>query len=66
MSELPRAEAIAREIRRDILSGRYRPGERLPSERDDPNTQAAVTSLRCKVFKVQRDRVPAATRPDNH
>lgn len=33
MSE-PRADAIAREIRRDILSGRYRPGERLPSERE--------------------------------
>lgn len=33
MSE-PLADAIAREIRRDILSGRYRPGERLPSERE--------------------------------
>lgn len=34
MSAAPRPEAIAREIRRDILSGRYRPGERLPSERE--------------------------------
>lgn len=33
MSE-PRAEAIAREVRADILAGRYRPGERLPSERE--------------------------------
>jgi GntR family transcriptional repressor for pyruvate dehydrogenase complex len=29
-----RPEAIARRIREDILSGRYRPGERLPSERE--------------------------------
>lgn len=34
MSEARRPEAIAREIRNDILRGRYRPGERLPSERD--------------------------------
>ena len=34
MSALARPEAIAREIRRDILGGRYRPGERLPSERE--------------------------------
>ena len=30
----PLADVIAREIRRDILIGRYRPGERLPSERE--------------------------------
>lgn len=34
MSGAGRAAAIARGIRRDILSGRYRPGERLPSERE--------------------------------
>jgi len=34
VSALARPEAIAREIRRDILGGRYRPGERLPSERE--------------------------------
>ncbi len=34
MSGLPRPEAIAREIRNDILHGRRRPGERLPSERE--------------------------------
>lgn len=34
MSETRRPEAIAREIRDDILRGRYRPGERLPSERE--------------------------------
>jgi GntR family transcriptional repressor for pyruvate dehydrogenase complex len=28
------AEAIVRELRDEILGGRYRPGERLPSERD--------------------------------
>jgi GntR family transcriptional repressor for pyruvate dehydrogenase complex len=33
MSEA-KVEAIAREIRGDILRGRYRPGERLPSERE--------------------------------
>ena len=34
MSEATRAEEIARELRDDILSGRLRPGERLPSERE--------------------------------
>lgn len=34
MSDARRPEAIAREIRRDILGGRFRPGERLPSERE--------------------------------
>lgn len=34
MSDARRPESIAREIRDDILSGRYRPGERLPSERE--------------------------------
>lgn len=29
-----RPEAIARELRADILQGRFRPGERLPSERE--------------------------------
>jgi GntR family transcriptional repressor for pyruvate dehydrogenase complex len=29
-----RPEAIARRVREDILAGRYRPGERLPSERE--------------------------------
>jgi len=35
-AQLPpsRAEAIAAELRQDILGGRFRPGERLPSERD--------------------------------
>jgi len=31
---LSRPEAIARELRTDILQGRYRAGERLPSERE--------------------------------
>jgi GntR family transcriptional repressor for pyruvate dehydrogenase complex len=34
VSEARRPDAIAREIRADILGGRYRPGERLPSERE--------------------------------
>jgi DNA-binding FadR family transcriptional regulator len=34
VSEARRREAIARAIRDDILRGRYRPGERLPSERE--------------------------------
>ena len=34
MSDARRPDAIARAIREDILGGRYRPGERLPSERD--------------------------------
>jgi GntR family transcriptional repressor for pyruvate dehydrogenase complex len=34
VSDSGRPEAIAREVRRDILTGRYRPGERLPSERE--------------------------------
>jgi DNA-binding FadR family transcriptional regulator len=34
VSEAQRPEAIAREIRDDILRGRYRPGERLPYERE--------------------------------
>lgn len=33
-AETGRAEILARELRRDILTGRYRPGERLPSERE--------------------------------
>jgi DNA-binding FadR family transcriptional regulator len=34
VSDARRPESIAREIRRDILGGRFRPGERLPSERE--------------------------------
>ena len=34
MSDARRPEAIARAVRKDILGGRYRPGERLPSERE--------------------------------
>ena len=33
-SHRTRSETIAAELRDDILRGQYRPGERLPSERD--------------------------------
>ncbi len=41
MTDAPRPDAIAREIRKEILSGRYRPGERLPSERELANRVGA-------------------------
>jgi GntR family transcriptional repressor for pyruvate dehydrogenase complex len=34
VSEARRPDAIARDVRNEILRGRYRPGERLPSERE--------------------------------
>ncbi len=34
MKSAPLSERISAELRDEILRGRYRPGERLPSERD--------------------------------
>lgn len=52
-----RPEAIARELRTDILTGRYRPGERLPSERElaartGANRRSAREAL--KILEHQR------------
>jgi len=52
MSAPSRPESIARQIREDILSGRRRPGERLPSERELAEEAGANRSSAREALKI--------------
>jgi GntR family transcriptional repressor for pyruvate dehydrogenase complex len=57
VSDARRPEAIARRIRQDILSGRHRPGERLPSERElaaQTGSHRGVAREALKILAQQR------------
>ena len=55
------AEAIVRELRDEILGGRYRPGERLPSERDlAARIGANRGSIREALKKLEQEAAPLA------
>jgi len=59
LSQTPsRAETIAKQLRDEILGGRYRPGERLPSERDLSSwMEANRGSVREALKKLEQQRL---------
>jgi len=64
-SEETRSEGIARQLRREILDGRWRPGERLPAERELA-TQLGVhrSSVREALRKLEELRLVVIRRGD--